>query len=182
VTTSGSVGWHGGGSSPHRGQAMRLRCEDPLLTSACRCAVPPMCPVHPAAVSRIPDSFSNLCSLACRSGDLARPGSGPADRGAAGTLRGAARSCSASTWRPSANSPPRSSRTSAPTAPGSGASCSPSGSSGLRRTAGDGAATSTADRPRPPRHSQSGVPKPLLGYESLERRSQQYAPGPNARR
>jgi hypothetical protein len=35
--------------------------------------------------------FSNTCSLACGGGDLARPGSGPADRGAAGAVRGAAR-------------------------------------------------------------------------------------------
>jgi hypothetical protein len=53
-----------------------------------------------------------------RGGDLARPGAGPADRGAAGA---GARSCSASPWRSSASWRPTSSPTSAPMAPGSGA-------------------------------------------------------------
>jgi hypothetical protein len=61
-----------------------------------------------------------------------------------------ARSCLASTWPPRASWPPRSTaRMSAPTAPESGASCSLSGSSGPRHTAGAGAATSTADGSRP---------------------------------
>jgi hypothetical protein len=78
-----------------------------------------------------------------------------------------ARSCSASTWPPSTSWPPRSSRTSAPTAPGSGASCSLSGSSGPRPMAGAGAATSTADRPQPPTHSQSGMPRHLCVMSHL---------------
>jgi hypothetical protein len=66
-----------------------------------------------------------------------------------------ARSCLASTSPPSASWPPRSSRISAPTALGSGASCSLSGSSGPRRTAGAAAVTSTADGSRlaMPNHS-----------------------------
>jgi hypothetical protein len=63
-----------------------------------------------------------------------------------------ARSCSASTWPPSIERPPRSSRTSAPTAPGSGASCSSSGNSDPRHTADGEAATSTVDSSRPPTH------------------------------
>jgi hypothetical protein len=59
---------------------------------------------------------------------------------------------------PSASWPPRSSRTSAPTAPGSGASCSSSGSSGPRRTAYAAAATSTADGPQPPTHKNRNCP------------------------
>jgi hypothetical protein len=42
------------------------------------------------AVSRIPDSISNTRSITCFSGELARPGPGPANRGAAGAVRGAA--------------------------------------------------------------------------------------------
>ena len=57
----------------------------PLLTVA-------MWPtVHRAAVSKNADSVSNRCSIIFLGGDLARPGAGPADRGAAGALRGAAR-------------------------------------------------------------------------------------------
>jgi hypothetical protein len=59
---------------------------------ACRwptCCV--RCPVYPVAVGRTPDSVSNVCSLACPGGELGRPGAGPADRGAAGAVRGAAR-------------------------------------------------------------------------------------------
>ena len=67
-------------------------------------------------------------------------------------------SCSASSWPPSARWPPRLSRTSAPTAPGSGASCSWSGNFDRRPTAGAVAATSTADRPRPPTPHQPGRP------------------------
>jgi hypothetical protein len=37
------------------------------------------------------DSLSNLCSISWFGGDLARPRGGPADRGAAGAVRGAAR-------------------------------------------------------------------------------------------
>ena len=69
-----------------------------------------------------------------------------------------ARSCSASSWPPSARWPQRSSPTSAPTGPGSGASCSWSGNSDRRPTAGAAAATSTADRPRPPLSHQPGRP------------------------
>jgi hypothetical protein len=64
----------------------------PLLTRADRCSVPPMCPnIHPIAVGSIADGISNTRSIACSGGDLARPGPGPADRGAAGAVRGAAR-------------------------------------------------------------------------------------------
>jgi hypothetical protein len=57
----------------------------PLLTVA-------MWPtVHRAAVSKNAASVSNRCSIVFLGGDLARPGAGPADRGAAGAVRGAAR-------------------------------------------------------------------------------------------
>jgi hypothetical protein len=94
------------------------------------------------------DSRSNLCSIPWIGGDLARPGPGPADRGTAGAVRGAA-------WRRPGHRARAgrqgrlSTRMSAPTAPESGASCSLSGSSGPRHTAGAGAATSTADGSRP---------------------------------
>jgi hypothetical protein len=60
-----------------------------------------------------------------------------------------ARSCSTSTWPPSVRWPPTSSPTSAPTAPGSGASCSSSDSSGPRPTSAAEAATLTVDALRP---------------------------------
>jgi hypothetical protein len=64
----------------------------PLLTHAGRCSVPPMCPSGlSGAVSRIPDSLSNISSITCHGGDLARPRPGPADRGTAGAVRGPAR-------------------------------------------------------------------------------------------
>jgi hypothetical protein len=68
----------------------------------------------------------------------------------------AARSCSASTWPPSVRRPPTSSHTCAPTAPGSGALCSSSASSGPRPTGGGAVATSTAAAPRPPIANESG--------------------------
>ena len=37
------------------------------------------------------EAFSNLCSIPWVGGDLARPGPGPADRGAVGAVREAAR-------------------------------------------------------------------------------------------
>jgi hypothetical protein len=37
--------------------------------------------VHPVAVSSIADSISNVCSITCGGGDLARPGRGPAAPG-----------------------------------------------------------------------------------------------------
>jgi hypothetical protein len=52
---------------------------------------PPMRPAVIRAVGSIPDPTSNECSVICLGGDLARPGPGPADRGAAGAVRGAAR-------------------------------------------------------------------------------------------
>jgi hypothetical protein len=111
---------------------------------------------HESTSRRKPSSVAitvpNFCSIVCSGGDLARPGSGPADRRAAGAVRGAAR-CGYGTV---ASWPPRSSRTSALTAPGSGASCSWSGNSDPRPTAGAAAATSTADRPQPPPRSQAG--------------------------
>jgi hypothetical protein len=42
------------------------------------------------------------------------------------------------------------------------------------------AATWTVGRPRPPMHSQSGVPQAPLGYESLERRSKRYSADPKS--
>jgi hypothetical protein len=36
------------------------------------------------------DSISNACSISCLGGELAQPGTGPADRGAAGAMRGIA--------------------------------------------------------------------------------------------
>jgi hypothetical protein len=47
--------------------------------------------VRPVAVGSIPDSAPNISSIDCSGGDLARPGPGPADRGAAGAVRGATR-------------------------------------------------------------------------------------------
>ncbi len=67
-----------------------------------------------------------------------------------------ARAQAAAPWPPSASWLPRSSRTCASTAPASGASCSLSGSSGPRPTAGAGAATSTVGRLRPPMPRPSG--------------------------
>jgi hypothetical protein len=63
-----------------------------------------------------------------------------------------ARRCSASTWPACAKRPRRSSRTSVPMAPGSGASCSWNANSGPRPTADGGAATSTVDGSQPPTH------------------------------
>jgi hypothetical protein len=52
----------------------------------------PVCSaVHPSAVGSIPDSVPNKRSIPWSGGDLARPGPGPADRSAAGPVRGAAR-------------------------------------------------------------------------------------------
>jgi hypothetical protein len=48
-------------------------------------------PIHPVALGSIPDSIPNIRSLACHGGDLARPGPGPADCGAAEKVRRAAR-------------------------------------------------------------------------------------------
>jgi hypothetical protein len=56
-----------------------------------------------------------------------------------------ARTCSASTWPPSARWPPMSSRTSARTALRSGVSCSLSGDYAPKRLGGGGAATSIVD-------------------------------------
>jgi hypothetical protein len=80
-----------------------------------------------------------------------------------------ARSCLASTWPPSVRRPSTSSRTSVPTAPGFGASCSWNASSGQRRTADAAAATSTADEPDPPahRHCLLRRPPPQLGVGSV---------------
>src|SRR5512133_3663537 len=49
-------------------------------------------------LSSVLESLSNLCSILWVGGDLARPGPGPADRGAAGTMRRA-------TWRRSGHRP-----------------------------------------------------------------------------
>jgi hypothetical protein len=52
----------------------------------------PLCPAaRPVAVSSIPDAPSNMSSIGCIGGDLARPRPGPADRGAAAAVRAAAR-------------------------------------------------------------------------------------------
>jgi hypothetical protein len=56
-----------------------------------RCAPKVPQTTRPVAVSSIADGISNTRSIACSGGDLARPGSGPADRGAAAAVRGAAR-------------------------------------------------------------------------------------------
>jgi hypothetical protein len=45
----------------------------------------------PVGLGSVPDSLSNLCSVIWPGGDLARPRLGPADRGAARAVRGAAR-------------------------------------------------------------------------------------------
>jgi hypothetical protein len=64
----------------------------PLLTRAGRALCPQCAPaVHPVAVGSILDSVPNACSIRCSGGDLARPGPGPADGGAAAAVRGAAR-------------------------------------------------------------------------------------------
>jgi hypothetical protein len=61
------------------------RRDDSLLRS-------PLCPAaRPFAVSSIPDAPSNMGSIGCIGGDLARPRPGPADRGAAAAVRAAAR-------------------------------------------------------------------------------------------
>jgi hypothetical protein len=84
------------------GQALRtaadLEVRYPLLSAAV-----PQVPLsrgpsaaHPGSqppdgLRSVPDPLSNLCSITWIGGDLARPGSGSADRGAAGAVRGAAR-------------------------------------------------------------------------------------------
>jgi hypothetical protein len=75
-----------------------LSVRYPLVSSAVP-QVPPSCgpAAHPKALRcpvglcSVPDPHSNFCSICWSSGDLARPGCGPADRGAAGAVRGAAR-------------------------------------------------------------------------------------------
>ena len=67
----------------------------PLLSVAVP-RVPPSCRLHqdserPVGLSSLADSFSNIRSISWFGGDLARPGLGPADRSAAGAVRGAAR-------------------------------------------------------------------------------------------
>jgi hypothetical protein len=70
-----------------------------LLLSLAVPQVPPSCGpsaahpgcARPVGLRSVPDPLSNLCSVPWFGGDLARPGLGPADRGAAGAVRGAAR-------------------------------------------------------------------------------------------
>jgi hypothetical protein len=66
----------------------------PLLSPRFRRVAAPARPTQalscPVGLRRVPDPFSNLCSIAWFGGDLARPGRGPADRGTAGAMRGAA--------------------------------------------------------------------------------------------
>ena len=78
------------------------RCEPPLTSRF----VIPCCPLlspgsaelrpqrgptqalnGPGELRTVTDPLSNLCSIRCSGGDLARPGLGPADRGAAGAVR-----------------------------------------------------------------------------------------------
>jgi hypothetical protein len=117
-----------------------------------------MCPSVPSghgkAVSRIPDSISNMRSILFFSGDLARPRPGPADRG---TTRQCAELLGvdlATVQELAANVEPylRVDGTKV------WSSCSLSASSGPRRTAGAEAGTSTADEPRPPMHKPSRAP------------------------
>jgi hypothetical protein len=57
---------------------------------AAQCGPPQALSGH-VGLRSVLDSLSNLCSIVWFGGDLARPGRGPADRGAAGAVRGAAR-------------------------------------------------------------------------------------------
>jgi hypothetical protein len=67
----------------------------PLLSPRFRRVAAPARPTPalscPVGLRSVAYPLSNLCSIRWSGGDLARPGPGPADRSAAGTVRGAAR-------------------------------------------------------------------------------------------
>jgi hypothetical protein len=67
----------------------------PLLSPRFRGVAAPARPTQAVScptvgLGSVLDSLSNLCSIPCFGGDVARPGLGPADRGAAGAVRTAA--------------------------------------------------------------------------------------------
>jgi hypothetical protein len=101
------------------------------------------------------DSLSNLCSILWFGGDLARPGPGPADRGAAGAVRGAARRRPGNDSRGGrqrrALSPRRRHQDLEPHA-----ARAPAPARGLRAAARR--LPSTADGPQPPVHRNSSCP------------------------
>jgi hypothetical protein len=63
----------------------------PWLSGLLRPKCGPQVVSCPVGLRSVADSLSNLCSIPWFGGYLARPGAGPADRGAAGAVRGAAR-------------------------------------------------------------------------------------------
>jgi hypothetical protein len=96
-------------------------------------------------VGSSPDSTSNVSSIICLGGDLARPGPGPADRSTAGQCAQLLDVDLASLRQAAAKVEPYP----APTAPGSGACCSLSACSGRRAYGRRRGATSTIDEPGP---------------------------------
>ena len=63
----------------------------PQVPLSCGPSATPQALSGSSSYASLPTRFSNLCSIAWFGGDLARPGLGSADRGAAGAVRGAAR-------------------------------------------------------------------------------------------
>src|SRR5829696_10528236 len=79
--------------SLRRSVAAHLLLDAPRLTFGTTTCSGRLCApaARPVAVGSIPDFLSNVSSIGCPRGDLARPGPGPADRGAAAAVRAAAR-------------------------------------------------------------------------------------------